>query len=65
MSERKINRDCALCRMMRSMAFSGLGAGLGGLLAWMFGASKQNVMMTAIVFAAIFAFGLAKKFQSK
>lgn len=55
------NRDCGLCRVMRSMAFSGLGGGIGAVGALAVGASKQNVMMSALVVAAIFVFGLANR----
>lgn len=46
---------------MRSMAFSGAGAAIGGFGALMFGASRQDAMMAALVVAAIFVFGFAGK----
>ncbi|GEM_PF-888378 len=60
-----INRDCAVCRFMRGMTFSSIGGGIGAFLAWVIGASRENIMMSAIVFSAIFAFGLAKRWQNK
>lgn len=60
-----INRDCAVCRFMRGLAFSSIGGGVGAFLAWIVGASHENMMMSAIVFSAIFAFGLTKRQQNK
>ncbi|WP_367154138.1 hypothetical protein [Methylomonas sp. HYX-M1] len=50
--------DCTLCRLMRSMAFSGLGMGLGAGIAYLFGASRQNMVYSGMVVAAIIIFGL-------
>ncbi len=55
---RGYNRDCAFCRFMRSLAFSGLGMGLGSGAAYLYGADRSNVVMTGIVVAAIVVFGL-------
>ena len=55
------DRNCAVCRLMRSLAFSGLGMGLGGGIAYLLGASKENSMMTGIVVAAILVFGVIDK----
>ncbi len=58
---RGYDRNCPICRFMRSLAFSGLGMGIGSGIAWLFGASKENIMMTGIVVAAIIVFGLQNK----
>lgn len=52
------NRDCSLCRVMRSLAFTGLGMGTGAAVAYVLGASRQNMILTGIVVAAILVFGL-------
>ncbi|HEB77632.1 MAG TPA: hypothetical protein ENI90_03775 [Methylothermaceae bacterium] len=55
-------RDCVLCRVMRAMAFSGLGAAIAGFAAlYLFGASKQNALLAAVVGAAILVFGLGQR----
>lgn len=54
-------RNCWACRLMRSMAFSGLGAALGAGGAFLLGFEKQDAMMSALVVAAVFAFGLTGK----
>lgn len=43
------------------MAFSGAGAMIGGFGALLLGASRQNAMLSALVVAAIFVFGLVRK----
>ncbi len=55
------NQDCSLCRVMRSLAFTGLGMGTGAAIAYMLGASKQNMVLTGIVVAAILVFGLFRR----
>jgi len=55
---KKYDRDCALCRMMRALALSGLGMGFGAGGAYLLGANKENMVYTGIVFAAILVFGL-------
>ncbi len=52
------NQDCSLCKVMRSLAFTGLGMGLGAGIAYLFGANRQNMILTGIVTAAIIVFGL-------
>lgn len=54
-------KNCSVCRLMRSLAFTGVGMGLGSGFAYLFGASKQNIMMSGIVVAAIIVFGLLGK----
>ncbi len=48
---------------MRSLAFTGVGMALGGGVAYLVGASKQNIMMSGIVVAAIIVFGVLGKKQ--
>jgi hypothetical protein len=59
------DENCALCRLMRSLAFSGIGAALGAGIAYLMGASKQNILMAAIVTAAILVFGIMNKKKKK
>jgi len=47
-----------MCRLMRSLAFSGIGAASGAGIAYLMGASRQNVLLTAVVTAAILVFGI-------
>lgn len=59
---RGTNRNCALCRVMRSMAFSGAGALIGALGAMLlFDASRQNILLSAVLMAAIFVFVFVEK----
>lgn len=50
-----------MCRLMRSLAFSGIGAAAGAGIAYLMGASRQDVLMTAVVTAAILVFGIVGK----
>ncbi len=50
---RKDYRNCFLCRVMRGLAFGGLGAGLGAAAALLIGASQQNTFIAAL-FGALF-----------
>ncbi len=54
----RYDRDCALCRVMRAMAFSGLGAALGGYGALWLGAPKQTALMAAVVGASVLVLGM-------
>lgn len=56
-------RNCSVCRIMRSMAFSGIGAAIGAGGAFLLGANRQDAMMAALVCAAVLVFGLANKNQ--
>jgi uncharacterized membrane protein YfcA len=38
---------CAMCRFMRALAFSGIGAAVGGLTAKWLGADMQTIMLAA------------------
>ncbi|MDD2739295.1 MAG: hypothetical protein PHR94_10190 [Methylomonas lenta] len=53
--------DCSVCKLMRSMAFTGLGMGLGVGVAYLLGADKQNMVYSGIVVATILVFGLLGK----
>lgn len=55
----RYDRDCALCRVMRAMAFSGLGAAVGGYGALLLGASKQTALIAAVVGASVMMLRLA------
>jgi hypothetical protein len=57
------DKNCSFCRLMRSLAFAGVGMGIGSLTAYWFGASKQNSLISGIVVAAIIVFGLLNKNQ--
>ncbi len=57
------DQDCAFCRMMKGLAFSGLGMGLGSGITYLFGASKETMVYTGILFAAIVVFGLLGRNQ--
>ena len=48
------NRNCFLCRVMRGMAFGGLGAALFGLSARWLEASQPNVIYAALFGAMLF-----------
>ncbi|PKM12354.1 MAG: hypothetical protein CVV13_05535 [Gammaproteobacteria bacterium HGW-Gammaproteobacteria-3] len=58
---RNYDRNCPVCRLMRSLAFTGLGMGLGGGVAYLLGASRENIMLSGIVTAAILVFGIVGK----
>jgi len=57
--------NCAFCRLMRSLAFTGVGMGLGSGTAYLLGASEENIMMSGIVVSAIIVFGLLDKKKKK
>jgi hypothetical protein len=46
---------------MRSLAFTGLGMCTGGGMAYLFDATKKNMMISGIIVAAIIVFGLLNK----
>lgn len=52
------NEDCSLCKLMRSMAFTGVGMGIGAGVAYLLGASREDMVYSGIVVAAILIFGL-------
>ncbi len=54
-------RNCPYCRLMRSLAFTGIGMGIGSGSAYLLGASQQNIYMSGIVVSAIIVFGMIDK----
>ena len=58
---RAYDKNCPLCRLMRSLAFTGVGFALGGGIAYLLGASRQDVILSGIVTAAILVFGIIGK----
>lgn len=58
---RGYDRDCAYCRLMRSLAFTGIGMGIGSGTAYLLGASQENIYMSGIVVSAIIVFGMLDK----
>jgi len=56
--------DCSVCRLMRSLAFTGVGMGIGGGAAYLLGASKENARLIGVVVAAIIVFGFIDKKKS-
>ncbi|MEE9337780.1 MAG: hypothetical protein V3U87_06845 [Methylococcaceae bacterium] len=62
---RGYEKDCAFCRLMRSLAFTGVGMGLGSGSAYLLGANKQDIMMSGIVVSAIIVFGMLDRKKQK
>ncbi len=54
---RGYDRNCSFCRLMRSLAFTGVGMGLGCGAAYLLGASQENIMLSGIFVATIIVFG--------
>ncbi|MCQ8103012.1 hypothetical protein NP590_02740 [Methylomonas sp. SURF-2] len=62
---KRYSEDCSLCKVMRSMAFSGLGMGVGAGGAYLLGAGRQDMVYAGIVVAAMVVFGfLGRKTKS-
>jgi hypothetical protein len=58
-------KNCVLCRVMRGLAFGGLGAAIGGYGAILLGADRQDAMLYALFGAlALTAFILRKRSDS-
>ncbi len=64
MREYDIN-NCAFCRLMRSLAFTGVGMGIGSGVAYLMGASQENIYMSGIAVSAIIVFGVLDKNKYK
>lgn len=62
---RGYDRDCPYCRLMRSLAFTGIGMGIGSGTAYLLGANQENIYMSGIVVSAIIVFGLLDKKNKK
>ncbi|ORU94063.1 MAG: hypothetical protein A6F70_07405 [Cycloclasticus sp. symbiont of Bathymodiolus heckerae] len=56
--------DCAFCRMMRSLAFSGIGAALGAGIGKLLDLQKSDVWMCAIGGAFVMVFIVLKKLEN-
>jgi hypothetical protein len=64
MNTKGYDSDCSVCRLMRSLAFTGVGMGIGGGAAYLLGASKENALLIGVVVAAIIVFGVIDKKKS-
>ena len=62
---RGYDRNCPYCRLMRSLAFTGVGMGIGSGTAYLLGASQENIYMSGIVVSAIIVFGMLDKKYKK
>lgn len=60
---RAYDKNCPLCRLMRSLAFTGVGFGVGGGIAYLIGASTQDIILSGILTSAILVFGIIEKKQ--
>jgi len=58
---RSYNTNCAICRFMRSFAFTGVGMALGSGGAYLFGATQENILLSGMFVAFIIVFGLMDK----
>jgi len=56
--------DCAFCRMMRSMAFSGIGAAAGAGIGSLLNLQKSDVWMCAIGGAFVMVFLVLRKLEN-
>jgi len=54
---RGYDRNCAFCRLMHSLAFTGVGMTLGCGVAYLLGASQENIMLSGIFVATVIVFG--------
>ncbi|RLA23952.1 MAG: hypothetical protein DRQ62_05590 [Gammaproteobacteria bacterium] len=57
--------NCTFCRLMRSLAFTGVGMGIGCGTAYLLGATQENIIMSGIVVSTIIVFGLLDKNKKK
>ncbi len=55
---RGYDRNCSFCRLMRSLAFTGVGMGLGSGGAYLLGASQENIMLSGIFVSTVIVFGM-------
>lgn len=62
---RGYDRNCPYCRLMRSLAFTGVGMGIGSGTAYLLGANQQDIYLSGIVVAAIIVFGMMGKKRSR
>ncbi|PCI23116.1 MAG: hypothetical protein COB62_00580 [Piscirickettsiaceae bacterium] len=59
------NSGCPMCKMMRSMAFSGIGAAIGAGIASLLELQKVDVWLSAIGGAFVMVFIVMKKLEKK
>lgn len=57
-------RNCTLCRVMRGLAFGGLGAALGGFGSMLFGVERTEAMYYAL-FGALALTAFMQRKRSK
>ncbi|MBL4744147.1 MAG: hypothetical protein JKX87_05865 [Cycloclasticus sp.] len=57
--------DCPICKMMRSLAFSGIGAGIGVGIGRLLNLEKQDVWMCALGGAFVMVFLVMKWLEKK
>ena len=56
--------DCGFCRMMRSMAFSGLGAAMGAGVGSLLDLQRSDVWLCAIAGAFVMVFLVLRKLEN-
>ncbi|MEW8316726.1 MAG: hypothetical protein AB2669_17455 [Candidatus Thiodiazotropha endolucinida] len=59
------NRNCTLCRVMRGLAFGGIGAAIGGYGALLFGVERSDAIYYALFGAVALAAFLQRKREKK
>ena len=59
------NRNCTLCRVMRGLAFGGIGAAIGGYGALLFGAERGEAIYYALFGALVLTAFLQRKRDKK
>lgn len=59
------DENCAFCRLMRSLAFTGVGMGIGSGSAYLLGAKLENILLSGITVSAIIVFGMLGKKNKK
>ena len=57
--------DCGFCRMMRSMAFSGIGAAIGAGVGYLLDLERTDMWMCALAGAAIMVFVVMRKIDQR
>lgn len=57
------NSDCPICKMMRSLAFSGIGAAIGLGIGNLLNLDKADAWMSAIAGAFVMVFIVMKKLE--
>ena len=57
------DQNCTLCRVMRGLAFGGMGAALGGYGAMLFGVGREEAMYYAL-FGALVLTALVQRKRS-